>query len=75
MGRRGITRREPNPLRGPEWEWESESEKPWVIGRRPHGRIAIASSDAGASAYTDSAIDQAHRAVGDLLPGASEGGA
>jgi spermidine dehydrogenase len=31
------------------------------------GRIAIANSDAGAAAYTDSAIDQAHRAVGELL--------
>ena len=29
--------------------------------------IAIANSDSGAAAYTDSAIDQAHRAVGELL--------
>jgi len=33
------------------------------IGRKPLGRIAIANSDAGAAAYTDSAIDQAFRAV------------
>ncbi len=40
---------------------------PHVIGRRRWGRIAIANSDSGAAAYTDSAIDQAHRAVGELL--------
>jgi spermidine dehydrogenase len=38
-----------------------------VIGRARHGRITIANSDAGAAAYTDSAIDQAHRAVSELL--------
>jgi spermidine dehydrogenase len=38
-----------------------------VIGRQMFGRIAIANSDAGAQAYTDSAIDQAHRAVTELL--------
>ena len=53
----------PNPLFDPDWK---EEEKPWVIGRRRVGRIAIANSDAGASAYTDVAVDQAWRAVGDL---------
>jgi spermidine dehydrogenase len=38
-----------------------------VIGRARFGRIAIANSDAGAAAYTDSAIDQAYRAVGELV--------
>jgi spermidine dehydrogenase len=38
-----------------------------VIGRQRFGRIAIANSDSGAAAYTDSAIDQAHRAVTELL--------
>jgi spermidine dehydrogenase len=42
-------------------------ERPNVIGRARFGRIAIANSDAGAAAYTDSAIDQAHRAVTELL--------
>jgi spermidine dehydrogenase len=42
-------------------------QQPHVIGRAPLGRIAIANSDSGAAAYTDSAIDQAHRAVGELL--------
>jgi spermidine dehydrogenase len=54
----------PNPLFDPDWK---EEEKPWVIGRKPFGKIAIANSDAGASAYTDVAIDQAWRAVGELL--------
>jgi spermidine dehydrogenase len=53
----------PNSLFDPDWK---EEEKPWVIGRKPFGRIAIANSDAGASAYTDVAIDQAYRAVGEL---------
>ncbi len=53
----------PNPLFDPDWK---EEEKPWVIGRKPFGKIAIANSDAGASAYTDAAIDQAWRAVGEL---------
>ena len=44
-----------------------ESERPHVIGRARFGRIAIANADAGAAAYTDSAIDQAHRAVTELL--------
>jgi spermidine dehydrogenase len=56
----------------PEWNplWEEPlpvAEQPNVIGRARFGRIAIANSDAGAAAYTDCAIDQAHRAVGELL--------
>jgi spermidine dehydrogenase len=54
----------PNSLFDPDWK---EEEKPWVIGRKPFGRIAIANSDAGANAYTNEAIDQAHRAVSELL--------
>jgi spermidine dehydrogenase len=54
----------PNSLFDPDWK---EEEKPWVIGRKPFGRIAIANSDAGANAYTNEAIDQAWRAVGEIL--------
>jgi len=54
----------PNSLFDPDWK---EEEKPWVIGRKPFGRITIANSDAGASAYSDVAIDQAWRAVGEIL--------
>ena len=55
-----------NPLFDPEWR---EDEKPHIIGRKPFGRIAIANSDSGATAYTDVAIDQALRAVNELLAG------
>jgi spermidine dehydrogenase len=53
-----------NPLFDPEWP---ENERPNVIGRKRFGRIAIANSDSGATAYTDVAIDQAYRAVSELL--------
>jgi len=41
--------------------------RPHVVGRRPLGRMAIANSDAEAAAFTNTAIDAAHRAVQDLL--------
>jgi spermidine dehydrogenase len=44
-----------------------QSQQPQVLGRARCGRIAIANSDAAAAAYTDAAIEQAHRAVGELL--------
>ena len=43
-----------------------EGEAPHEIARQPFGRIAIANSDAGASAYTHVAIDEAYRAVAEL---------
>jgi spermidine dehydrogenase len=55
-----------NALFDPQWR---EGEQPWVLGRKRFGKIAIANSDAGASAETDAAIDQAWRAVGELLHG------
>jgi spermidine dehydrogenase len=57
---------EHNPLFDPAW---AEGEQPWVLGRKPFGQIAIANSDAAASAYTDAAIDQAYRAVQELTAG------
>jgi spermidine dehydrogenase len=48
----------------PQWK---AGQEPWVLGRQPFGRIAIANSDAGASAYTDVAIDQGFRAVNEIL--------
>jgi spermidine dehydrogenase len=44
-----------------------DEERPHVLGRRPFGRIAIANSDAGAGAFMNEAIDQARRAVDELL--------
>jgi len=53
----------PNPLFDPDWK---EEEKPWVLGRKPFGRITIANSDSAAEAETDAAIDQAYRAVHEI---------
>ena len=47
--------------------WIDGGPLPCVAARRPFGRIAIANADAAAYAYTDAAIDQAHRAVSELL--------
>ena len=44
-----------------------EGERPNEIGRKRFGRITIANTDAGATAYADSAFDQAYRAVGELF--------
>jgi spermidine dehydrogenase len=43
------------------------AQRPEVVGRARFGRIAIANADSAAAAYTDAAIEQAHRAVGELL--------
>jgi spermidine dehydrogenase len=53
-----------NPLWDPEVPPEQRAN---VIGRAPFGRMTIANSDSGGAAYTDSAIDQADRAVTELL--------
>ena len=47
--------------------WLEGGETPCEVARKPHGRIAIANADAGAYAYTDEAINQAHRAVGEVI--------
>lgn len=44
-------------------------QQPHVLARAQFGRISIANSDSGAAAYTDSAIDQAARAVDEQLRG------
>ena len=49
--------------------WLEGGETPCEVARKTYGRIAIANADAGAYAYTDEAINQAHRAVGDLMRG------
>ncbi|HKS82835.1 MAG TPA: FAD/NAD(P)-binding protein [Candidatus Acidoferrales bacterium] len=42
-------------------------ERPCVIARKQFGRISIANSDAEAHAFTDAAIDQAYRAVQEVI--------
>jgi spermidine dehydrogenase len=50
-------------LEDPAWNADPP---PNVVGRAKFGNIAIANSDAGADAYTHTAIDQAWRAVNEL---------
>jgi spermidine dehydrogenase len=50
-----------------EWVFTNSQNRPNVIARQPYGLIAIANSDAGASPHTDTALWEAHRAVGDVL--------
>ena len=52
-----------NSLYDPIWP---AGQSPCEIGRAAFGRIHIANSDAGAFAYTNEAIDQAWRAVGEI---------
>jgi spermidine dehydrogenase len=46
--------------------WLNGGVTPCEIARQPFGRISIANADAGAYAYTDEAINQAWRAVGEI---------
>ena len=50
--------------------WDAEfapGQAPFELARKPFGRIHIANSDAGAYAYTNAAIDQAYRAVQEVV--------
>jgi spermidine dehydrogenase len=51
--------------------WFNGTETPCEVARRPFGRITIANADAGAYAYLDGAIDQARRAVDEMLSASS----
>ncbi|MGH9708191.1 MAG: NAD(P)/FAD-dependent oxidoreductase, partial [Candidatus Acidiferrales bacterium] len=53
-----------NPLFDPQWP---AGQAPNEIGRKQFGRITIANSDSGATAYTDVAINEGFRAVSELL--------
>jgi spermidine dehydrogenase len=55
-----------NPLFDPD---VPEAQRAHVQGRARFGAITIANSDSGGGAYTDSAINQGHRAVMELLSG------
>jgi spermidine dehydrogenase len=54
-----------NSLFDPAW---SEDEAPWVVGRKQFGRITVANSDASGIDLTQTAFDEAHRAVTELMP-------
>jgi spermidine dehydrogenase len=57
-----------NPLYDEIYADDEDERYPFVRGRKPFGRIAIANSDAGSSSMLNVAIDQAHRAVHELSP-------
>jgi len=46
--------------------WQHQ-DRPWVDARQRIGNIAIANTDAASNAMTESAIEQAHRAVNQLM--------
>ena len=57
-----------NTLYDPEeWALGTPDDRPCVVGRRRFGRIAIANSDAAASPHTDAAVDEAYRAVAEII--------
>jgi spermidine dehydrogenase len=42
-------------------------QRPHILGRQRFGLVSIANSDAGAAAFTNQAIDEANRAVQEIL--------
>lgn len=57
-----------NPLSDPdEWAYTTTAQRPAIVGRQRFGRIAIANADASASPHTDGAINEAYRAVNELI--------
>lgn len=49
------------------WAMYATDDRPCVVARQKLGRLCVANSDADASPFTDAAIDQAHRAVREVL--------
>lgn len=57
-----------NPLSDPyDWAYTTTAERPAVVGRARHGRISIANADSSASPHTDAAINEAYRAVTEIM--------
>ena len=50
-----------------EYDDYNDPRYPHIIGRKPYGRIAIANSDAAATAMMEAAIEQGYRAVSEIL--------
>jgi spermidine dehydrogenase len=49
------------------WEHDPVGRRPCDLAKKPFGRIAIANSDSSGEAFTDTAIDEGYRAVGEVL--------
>jgi spermidine dehydrogenase len=56
-----------NDLEDRTYDDRNDERYPHVRARKPRGHIAIANSDAGAGAIIHSAVEQAYRAVGELV--------
>lgn len=56
-----------NPLYDEIYDDHDDERYPFVSGRKPFGRIAIANSDAGSSSLINVAVEQAYRAVNELV--------
>ena len=54
-----------NSLFDPDW---SDEDAPWVTARKTFGRISIANTDASGIDLVQTAFDEAHRAVSELMP-------
>ncbi|MFN8060332.1 MAG: NAD(P)-binding protein [Vicinamibacterales bacterium] len=54
----------PNALFDPAW---TDEERPFVVGRRRHGRISFANSDAAGIPLTQAALDMGYRAAQEVL--------
>jgi spermidine dehydrogenase len=51
------------------WSLATPEDRACVVGRQRFGRIAIANADAAGSSHTDAAIEQAYRAVREVVEG------
>ena len=49
------------------WEHWPAGQRPCDLAKAPFGRISIANSDSSGAAFTDTAIDEGHRAVTEVL--------
>jgi spermidine dehydrogenase len=56
-----------NPLFDTLYEDWDDERQPHMRARKPFGRISIANADAAANAMFEAAVEQAHRAVTELL--------
>ena len=56
-----------NPLFEPYYEDREDPRYPHMRARKRFGRIAVANSDAAAMPMLEAAVEQGHRAVGELM--------
>ena len=62
----GVRKAEAGDVAWSPKRWQHER-RPWVDARQSIGNIVIAGTDAASNAMTESAIEEAHRAVHELM--------